>query len=404
LFPPLYFRMRFSASARTLVLSGALLLSACSGDKPGPVTPPPPQENVAWLDVAAGARHTCAVDDQNRAHCWGTNHVGQLGSATTAALTPPKLVDGGHSFRVIAAGVDHTCAITTQGGQVYCWGLNNTYQLGDGTATSRGAPVQVPGISGIRSLTLGIANSYALAEDGTLYCWGFGCPGMPYDRYAAQPMTVTALPQLSSLEHGGTHTCGVAAGRTLCWGEGLHQSLGPLPSDFDQWSDHNVVLPEIAFSAVAAGNNHTCGLSTAGSAYCWGDNRHGQVGLGVFEPNMGFKDGRAPGPAVIGGRTFTRIFSGGLATCGMTASGTAYCWGDNSSGQLGDGTTQDRAEPAPISGGHTWATLSLGAFSSDSPGHTCGITTTGRLYCWGSGAFGGAPTASTSPVAVNVVR
>src|SRR5438093_9846733 len=129
---------------------------------------------------------------------------------------------------------------------------------------------------------------------------------------------------------------------------------------------------------VDAGGFHSCALTAAGQAFCWGNNR-GQLGDGTpFD--------RLVPTAVAGGLTFAALSAGDGASCGLTPTGAAYCWGFNNSGQLGDGTTTDRLSPTPVAGGLTFAMLSAG--NNAAGGHTCGVTTSGATYCWGRNANG----------------
>src|SRR5213078_2781873 len=147
-----------------------------------------------------------------------------------------------------------------------------------------------------------------------------------------------------------------------------------------------------AFASVSSGAEHACGLTTSGAAYCWGYNGWGQLGNGSTE------DGPLP-VAVAGGLRFTALTAGYMHTCGLTPSGAAYCWGYNGQysgfGPLGDGSVTPSSVPVAVTGGLT--------FSSVSPGreHTCGLTATGSAYCWGAGPLGnGSSAGSAVPVAV----
>src|SRR2546428_839406 len=126
----------------------------------------------------------------------------------------------------------------------------------------------------------------------------------------------------------------------------------------------------LSFLAVSAGNLHTCGVITAGVAYCWGDNGSGELGDGTMTS-------RASPVLVLGGLTFAAVSAAAYHTCSVTTADAAYCWGDNASGQLGDGTTADRTSPVAVLGGRTLSAVSAG-FS-----HTCGVTTAGPAYCRG---------------------
>ncbi len=130
----------------------------------------------------------------------------------------------------------------------------------------------------------------------------------------------------------------------------------------------------LSFAAVSAGFDHSCGVTTAGVAYCWGDNVFGQLGDGTTT--------NRPMPvAVAGGLSFAAVSTKGH-TCGVTTAGDAYCWGQNVRAQLGDGTTTDRLTPVAVAGGLSFAAVSAGF------GHSCGVTTAGDAYCWGSNGSG----------------
>ena len=135
----------------------------------------------------------------------------------------------------------------------------------------------------------------------------------------------------------------------------------------------------VSFAAVSAGSFYTCGVTVAGAAYCWGDNGLGQVGDGTTTtPGTG-----PSSPALVaGGVSFAAVSAGFTHTCGVTAAGAAYCWGYNFFGDLGDGTTTDRSSPVLVAGGVSFAAVSAGDF------HTCGVTAAGAAYCWGDNTVG----------------
>ncbi len=147
-----------------------------------------------------------------------------------------------------------------------------------------------------------------------------------------------------------------------------------------------------AFTKISAGAYSSCGLTGAGAAYCWGDNTYGQIGDGTTTQ-------RNVPTLVSGGLTFSTISAGRYTACGLTTSGAGYCWGENTNGQLGDGTTTQRNVPTLVSGGLSFSTISPGYF------FTCGLTTAGAGYCWGDGTQGeigdGAGTNRSVPTAVS---
>jgi alpha-tubulin suppressor-like RCC1 family protein len=185
------------------------------------------------------------------------------------------------------------------------------------------------------------------------------------------------------------HTCGVVAGGVAyCWGDNEQGQLGTGSADFDPHPLPMAVSGAFAFVSLTAGlGSHTCGLLGSGAAYCWGENTFGALGDGSTTP-------RATPVPVSGGLVFTALKAGGFIghTCGLTDGGSGYCWGENERGQVGDGSTTDRLSPSPVAGGLLFADLDAGFR------HTCARTTSDVLYCWGSGAAGQLGINSTSHV------
>lgn len=321
-----------------------------------------------YESLAVGDGHTCALGSDGTAYCWGRNNVGQLGNGTTANSPEPVAVSGGLSFMTLAAGMRHTCGITAEGA-AYCWGRNNWRQLGDGSSTDSSVPVAVDTNVAFASISADFYKSCALAADGNAYCWGlaiddFGNGG----GVAVYPTPVQAATgfSLSSIHAGLRHACGVElTGAALCWGRdqfgtgtgklGLGTSGGTVPTP-------SPVVGGLTFTTLDVMNDnnilgHTCGVTTAGDAYCWGSNSGGALG-GLSTDACEFDDvpfDCSGSPVLVqGGITFRQVAVGsgsGSApfkehTCGLAEDGSVYCWGGNEFGQLGDGTLADR--PAPV--------------------------------------------------------
>ncbi|HYO45308.1 MAG TPA: Ig-like domain-containing protein [Gemmatimonadota bacterium] len=282
-------------------------------------------------------------------------------------------------FSSISAGGSHSCGVTPSG-TAFCWGLNAHGQLGDGTNTDSNGPVQVVGNSVFVTVNAGGSHTCGLTTSGTAYCWGRNQAGQLGDGTnfdSNSPVAVVTGPPLVSLTTGNFHTCGVATtGDGYCWGANSYGQLGTGMNN-----DSNVPVPvsgSLAFDFISAGGSdgHSCGKTATGELYCWGNNAYGQLGDGTIT------DSNVP-VAVFGSQSFVSVNSSGHShSCGLTGSGAIYCWGFNGYNQLGDGTNIRSSVPVEVVGGHTFASVNTGGH------HSCGVTTAGAVYCWGHNAYG----------------
>ena len=176
------------------------------------------------------------------------------------------------------------------------------------------------------------------------------------------------------LSAGRRHTCGITTGGTAyCWGQNSDGQLGN--GTTTQATSPVAVSGSRTWNAIAAGDYHTCGIASGNTLYCWGNNQTGQLGDGTTT------SGNTP-VAVLGGRSWASVTSGGYHTCGVTTAGAALCWGWNGWGQLGDGTTTGVTQPVTVAGGRTWSRVTAGLY------YTCGIATDATGYCWGKNISG----------------
>jgi len=323
-------------------LAGLAAAIGCGGGTGPSAHPTPP-----FAAVSAGGLHTCGLTAAGVAYCWGYNGFGQLGDGTTTDRSTPVLVaaPAGVSFAAVSAGLRHTCGLTAAG-VAYCWGYNGFGQLGDGTTTDRSTPVRVAGGVSFATVSAGEGHTCGVTAAGAAYCWGdnfFGELGDGTTTSRSSPVLVAAPAGVSfaTVSAGSGHTCGVtAAGAAYCWGWNASGQLGD-GTTTSRPSPVLVAAPAgVSFAAVSGGAEvfHTCGVTAAGAAYCWGDNFFGQLGDGTTT-------NRSSPVLVVGGVSFAAVSAGWRHTCGVTAAGAAYCWGDNTSGQLGDGTTTQRLTP-----------------------------------------------------------
>ena len=300
---------------------------------------------VAAIDTGGG--HTCALTAAGGVKCWGTNGWGQLGDETTMnSSTPVDVVGLGSGVAAIAAGGTHSCALTTGGG-VKCWGWNGWGQLGDGTYTERHAPVNVVGLgSGVAAIATGWLHVCALTTAGGVKCWGQNRNGQLGDGTTTDrhmPVDVVGLGSgVAAIAAGYEHTCALTeTNKVKCWGSNWDGQLGD-GTTTDRYTPVNVVGLESAVTAIADDWHHTCALTTGGGVKCWGDNWDGQLGDGTTI------DRYTPVDVVGLESGVAAIATGGYFTCALTEESGVKCWGDNLTGQLGDGTTTDRYTPVDV--------------------------------------------------------
>jgi alpha-tubulin suppressor-like RCC1 family protein len=284
----------------------------------------------------------------------------------------------------VAGGGGHTCALTTAGG-VKCWGTNYFGQLGDGTGADKRTPMDVVGLgSGVATIAVGYQHTCALTASGGVKCWGENHSGQLGDSTAGwetnkrTPVDVVGLDiGLATVVAGGDNTCALTtAGGVKCWGD---NSLGQLGdgSTADKSTPADVVGLDNGVTAIAAGYHHTCALTTAGGVKCWGDNSLGQLGDGSTEDKL------TPVDVVGLGSDVAAIATSDGHTCAMTRTGVVKCWGYNEYGQLGDGTTTDKSIPTDVVGlDNTVSDIVAGGY------HTCALTTAGVVKCWGYNYYG----------------
>lgn len=177
--------------------------------------------------VTAGRAHTCAVDLDGAAWCWGVNDWGQLGVGRFGGSAPaPEPVMGELRFRDIAAGANHTCGVDLEG-SAWCWGMNSEGSLGSDTLDlnqDRPRPAAMPPGVGFQGVVAGDYHACAPGSDGAVWCWG-ASPGTGQGAASRIPVKLGGDPGLGSLTAGGAHTCGFAEG-VWCWGANSHGQLG----------------------------------------------------------------------------------------------------------------------------------------------------------------------------------
>ena len=332
--------------------------------------------------VTAGGSHTCALTNGGAVQCWGENVFGQLGNGTTTNSTKPVAVTGLSSGVIaLAAGYLHTCALTDTGA-VLCWGSNSYGQLGIGSTPWSYVPTPVSGLSsGVIAITAGNSHTCALTNAGAMLCWGqntYGQLGDSTTTNSTVPKPVSGLSSgVTAITAGRQHTCAITSAAAMeCWGSNTYGQLGDGTT-----TQSTVPVPVsdlgLGIIALAAGVYHTCAVTNTGAAKCWGGNSNGQLGDGTTTPST------TPVPVSGLSSGMIGIGAGYNRTCARTSVGTVLCWGSNLFGQSGIGTTSDvEVTPAMVSGLSGAVAMALGEQ------HTCAVTIDGTAQCWGYNGAG----------------
>jgi alpha-tubulin suppressor-like RCC1 family protein len=293
--------------------------------------------------ITVGEYHSCALLTGGSIRCWGGNATGALGDGTTADSLTPVAVSGISTATAVAAGDRHTCAVLADH-TVRCWGWNTEGQLGDGTTTARLTPVEVAGISTATVVVGGeIGFTCALLAGGSIRCWGNNTSGQLGDGTRTTrlaPVAVSGISTATAVDAGDAHTCAVLTdGSVRCWGSNWAGELG----DGTMSPPRAVPVAVVGIStatAVAAGGQHSCAAMTDGTSRCWGHNGSGQLGDGTLTSSWN-------PVAVTGMSTATAITAGSGHTCALLVDGAPWCWG--AGGALGTGTTTGSLVPVPVS-------------------------------------------------------
>ena len=349
----------------------------------------------AFTSITTMTSHSCGLTAAGDAWCWGDNSLGQLGDGTDAPRTAAVKVTGGLRFSSISAGAGFTCGLATDA-SLYCWGSGATAQLGQfgpdkcasGQVSCARQPLLLAGRS-YAAVGAGLRHACAVDTSGATWCWGFNFLGetgsTAYGTIIASPIRVAGSNVYASLAGGDSFTCGLTSGgRAYCWGADNRGELGRAVGTCNSVAGFaNYCSPTPApvnssatFTSLSVGNSHACGITASSTALCWGDNGQGQLGTSSFDDRMT--------PALAqGGMTFTSISASGAVTCGTPVGSPSVCWGLNLFGKLGVGSRIELSTtPLAIAGGRQFVSFAGGQY------HVCALTAAGATYCWGSGREG----------------
>ncbi len=335
-------------------------------------------EGVGLKEITAGSTHTCVIGTNDKAYCWGYGANGRLGNGYTSNRNTPVAVNTTRTFRGIVAGGGHTCAFGDI--EMYCWGLNSSGQLGDGTTTQRTTPVQVnrgniPAGTGLYSLTAGDSHTCVL-DTGNV------------------------------IGGGGPIVSAVSNVKAYCWGNNQYGQVGDGTTTTPKTTPVGVdmvgfMLPS-SFRTINAGGYHTCAIGDNDVTYCWGLNNGGQ--LGDNSTNDASRPKAINQGNIPTGETLEMLSLGLYHSCAIASNAKAYCWGQGQYGQLGNSGTGGSYTPVAVSQGAIPTGIGIANMGTGSY-HGCVRGSNGKLYCWGQNTYGKlgdgtTTTPRTSPVAV----
>lgn len=351
---------------------------------------------ILYRSIAAGEGFTCDLGSIGMAHCWGENGSqdgrlgnGPLDNAQMADSPIPVNVLGTARFTQISSGARHSCGVTSAGA-AYCWGSNGNGQLGN-TAHPSWAhqPVAVAGTQTFSQISAGDTHTCALTTGGAAYCWGENGDGQLGNNSQVDsnvPVAVSGGLTFTAISAGRGVTCAVATNGTgYCWGSDTYGMIGNGGTVSYQTTDVRLTPTQVSgpttFKSIAVGTFHVCGFLVAGQGYCWGENSSGKLGVG--DPDV--FDASAPMP-LASSALYSQLDAGYQHSCGVTTSFALHCWGANVSGESGSAVTVGQIAYAPaVAASGEWIEVNVGGTSV----HTCGILRTRlSVRCMGNNESG----------------
>jgi alpha-tubulin suppressor-like RCC1 family protein len=332
-----------------------------------------PLTNV--LAVSSGLDHTCALKEDGSVFCWGLDDKGQLGDGLNVDRnTAGRVVDGQvvaqalQNSKTISAGDYHTCAIQATS-KVACWGSNAGGQLGNGTTNQYDQPVEVLGLTGIVELGSGAYHTCALKNDGSVYCWGVGTNGQlgnGSNVSSSTPIMISNFNNVKKLSNSKARSmCAVTnSGDVYCWGKSENTLIqNNIPTLVTGISD---------VKSVSIGYYHRCALKNTGEIACWDHNGWSQSGQNYWVSTVN--------PTIINSSytDFTSLSAGNAHTCAISTSAGLICWG----------MTQSRATASYSNDMPHVVTVPDGVKSvSSGATYTCSITNSSEVACWGDSDY-----------------
>lgn len=353
-------------------------------------------------EVAAGYFHACALTFTGEVYCWGSNESGQLGdeSISLNSRIPVKIQGLGNITQLTAGGL-FNCA-TTESGEVFCWGDNSDQQVSINDDEIIFTPTVLPFDDFFTQVSAGIQHACGVTKTKLVRCWGDNAHGQwgantDYPIRWDLPITWDTnyvyngyMGLVKAVEAGHGYTCATSMTDELwCWGEGDSGQLGGGQTSFNgnyNYSDDPVYISGSSAEVYSftAGQSHTCFVSESTDAYCWGWNRHGQVG----DPDQSRDPWTYTDFADVKNLTGLRsISAGGAHTCASSVNDIVYCWGANSRGQTGQSLTRTIVETpgVPVDLG-IWSPLAVPAAAPGAPATAKLVSSASKTALWTIGS------------------
>jgi len=391
--------------------NGTVTATGCSCiPTPVPVSLP---TGTTVTAIAGGTLHSLALTPTGQVLAWGYNFDGELGNGSTTNSSSPVAVSlpSGTIVTAIAGGGQHSLALTSTG-RVLTWGANIYGELGNGSTTNSSTPVAVSLPSGTLVIAIagGTLHSLALTSTGQVFAWGYNFDGELGNgtttttgcQCITTPVQVSlpSGPVVTAIAAGGGHGLALTStGQVLAWGRNNSGQLGNGTMN-NSSIPVQVSLPSgTAVTAVAGGNSHSLALTATGQVLAWGINGYGQLGNGTLTTSTTPVAASVPSGTIV-----SAIAGGSIHSLALTSTGQVLAWGDNTSGQLGDGTNTSSSTPVMVSGLRTVVTaIAAGAYHS----LAIQLPAVAVLPAVSDGAYGGYVTAATiqnSGTAAAVIR
>jgi alpha-tubulin suppressor-like RCC1 family protein len=348
------------------------------------------QFEVEFQAIDAGFDHSLAISTDGSVYAWGDNSRGQLGTGNTTGSLIPVKISLPSPAKSVSAG-QYYSAVVLEDGTAYAWGVNSAGQLGVGSTTDSLVPLQVDAPTGVQfeSVSAGSYHTLAVTIAGDVYGWGaddFGQVGnwdaTPVEKYSPVPVAIPGSPEIVEVSAGHTHSLARSAtGAVFAWSFNHVGQLGQDPFDLS----HTFVPVEVPLPGgeqavdISAGQDSSFAVAADGTAYSWGDNTYGQLG----NPFYGMPD-YTPDEVWTTDYNIEAISAGDQHTLALTNAGGVEAWGQGDFGQLGRNSLLDSQVPVPVS----LPTGTIITEVSAGGSHSLALTDEGRILAWGEGSLG----------------